>query len=99
MGRKGGAVKRARVSPERRAFERATLRRLAEAGALPAELEHAQWCLTRGRKTPADDLCAALNKAAHEKAGIEIALRSLRGEPPDFIILNPRTVPTATYHG
>ena len=83
----------------RRQFERKTLAAIKAAGATRGELARAQWLLTKGRKTASDDYCAALNKNSQEKAGIEYMLRSLRGEPPDFIIFNPRPEPAASYHG
>ena len=91
--------KHSKGPPARRQFERATLRKMAEAGATHEELATARFLLTKGRKTPADDYCAALNKSSQEKAGIEFVLRALRGEPPDFVILNRRSVPSPSYHG
>jgi len=92
-------MKRSRVSPERRAFERQTLRLLRAAGAHPDELATARRCLKQGRKKPTDDLCTVLNKSSQEKMGIEYALRCLRGDPPEFIIFNMKPTPGATYHG
>lgn len=88
------------ISPERRRFERATLARLAEAGAPPALLTRARWLLTRGRACGAADRVAVLNRRAEERAGIEALLRELRGDPADFIIirLHPEP-PPVSFHG
>lgn len=92
-------MKRPRITPERRTFERETLRKIAGAGATPGHLERCRWLLVQGRKRSTDDMEALLNKTSQEKAGIEYTLRSLRGDAPWFIILNRRPMPDASYHG
>jgi hypothetical protein len=86
-------------SLERRRFEQATLKRLAALGVTPAGLKLCQSALIKGRKRPTDDYCDALNRAAQEKAGIELLERCLKGEPPESIIFRIRTVPDETYSG
>jgi hypothetical protein len=91
--------KRARLNHTRRKFEGETLRKLKAAGGTPRHLARCQWLLTKGRRLCADDMETALNKASQEKAGIEFNLRALRGDAPELIIFNRRSVPAPSYHG
>ncbi len=92
-------MKRKRVSPERRKFERATLKQLAEAGASPADLGRYRSLLVRGRKPATADYGEALNLASCERSGIEYALRSLRGDAPEFVIYRINPLPEVSRHG
>ena len=93
-------MKRSRVSKARREFERATLQKLKDAGALPRELCRCRWLLTKGRKSQGDGFCDVLNKHSQEKAGIEIYLQALQGAPPiEQIIFRIRPEPDPTFHG
>lgn len=88
-----------KVSPERRRFERATLKKLQAAGASHDELSRAQWLLTSGRAKDTDDFSELLNKKEQERAGIEYLLRSLGGDEIDTIIYRVRPLPEVCAHG
>jgi hypothetical protein len=72
--------RRNKPSRERRAFERRTLARFRAAGASPRELQRCRWLLVSGRKRASEDLCAAMNRAEQERAGIEFCLGAFSGE-------------------
>lgn len=86
-------------SRERRRFEQAALKRFAALGVTPADLKKCQALLVKGRKRRTDDYCDVLNRAAQEKAGIELLERCLRGDPPESIIFRINVLPEVSRNG